>query len=256
MVDFIAKPIDPDDMIRVLLKWVKTGQSKQVPFAIVPSPACGRGDGLLPEFVPGFELETALHRLAGNRDLLAGLLLAFAEEQAETLTRLDALAQAGDVAQAATLLHTVTGVAGNLGAAALAEAARQLEDQFKSGNASASRQGFADALNATLDAIKTHVAPARSTAEAPPVDRALLVQVLNRLTPYLREQELIPVDLMESLSSLARSNWPEKSLARLVRQVDHFDHDGALASVAQLAAVHGLTLEPEEGGRMRNEISL
>ena len=243
MVDFIAKPIDPDDMIRVLLKWVKTGH---------PSAPAAMNNGVaptgatLPESVPGFDLETALHRLDGNRDLLAGLLLEFAGEQAETLTRLDALAQAGEAAQAATLLHTVTGVAGNLGTAALAEAARQLEDQFKSGNASASRQGFADALNATLDAIRTHVAPARSTAEAPPVDRALLVQVLNRLTPYLREQELIPVDLMESLRSLARSNLPEKSLARLVRQVDHFDHDGALASVAQLAAVYGVTLGRKE----------
>jgi two-component system sensor histidine kinase/response regulator len=243
MVDFIAKPIDPDDMVRVLLKWVKTGH----PSAPAMNNGVASTDASLPESVPGFELETALHRLDGNRNLLAGLLLEFAGEQAETLTRLDALTQAGELAQAATLLHTVAGVAGNLGAAALAEAARQLEDQFNSGHASAPRQDFADALNAALDAIKTHVAPARSAPEAPPVDRALLVQVLNRLTPYLREQELIPVDLMESLRSLARSNWPEKSLARLVRQVDHFDHDGALASVVQLAAIHGVTLGREEG---------
>ncbi len=100
----------------------------------------------------------------------------------------------------------------------------------------------ADVLNATPDAVKTHVAPAQPTAGEPAIDRAALAQALNRLTPYLQEQELIPVDLVESLRSLGRFDYTDKSLARLIRQVDHFDHDGALASVVQLATVHGVTL--------------
>jgi len=66
--------------------------------------------------------------------------------------------------------------------------------------------------------------------------------LLNCLVPYLQKQELIPVDLMESLRSLACSDFPDKSLARLIRQIDHFDHDGALARVVQLAAIHEVTL--------------
>ena len=59
------------------------------------------------------------------------------------------------------------------------------------------------------------------------------------------EHELIPVEQMESPRSLAHSDFSDKSLARLIRQIDHFDHDGALASVVQLAAIHGVTLGSE-----------
>jgi HPt (histidine-containing phosphotransfer) domain-containing protein len=239
MVDFIAKPIDPEDMIRALQKWVKAGRQ---PARAGAENVVEPDSGILPASLPGFDLEMALRRLDGNRDLLARLLLGFAEEQSAVLTQLDALVQAGDEAQAVILLHTLKGVAANLGAEALAEAARQLEEELKSGNASTSRLAFADTLSATLDTIKTHIAPASSTAGEPAIDREALAQTLNRLVPHLQEHELIPVELTESLRRLAGSNWPDQPLARLIRQIDHFDHDGALASVVQLAAIHGVTL--------------
>ncbi|BAN34070.1 hypothetical protein SCD_n00221 [Sulfuricella denitrificans skB26] len=239
MVDFIAKPIDPEDMIRVLLKWVTTGSqpSRESAESVIES-----GSGALPASLPGFNLEMALHRLDGNRNLLARLLLGFAGEQSEVLAQLDTLVQAGDNAQAAVLLHTLKGVAGNLGAVVLAKAAGQLEDDLKSESAPATRQDFVDALTAALDAINTHIAPALSATAEHAIDREMLTQMLDRLAPYLQEQELIPVELAESLHNLARSNWPDKALARLMQQVDHFDHDGALASVVQLAAIYGVTL--------------
>ncbi|MBU1978994.1 MAG: PAS domain S-box protein [Gammaproteobacteria bacterium] len=248
MVDFIAKPIAPEDMIRVLLKWGKTRRSKQAFFTFASSPLGERIEvrDALPPSLPGFDLEMALRRLDGNRNLLARLLLGFAGAQSGALAQLDALVQAGDNAQAAILLHTLKGVAANLGAVALAEATRQLEKEVKAGSELSAMQGFADALTAALDAINTHFAPVQSAAGEHAVDREVLAQVLNRLTPYLQERELIPVELVESLHSLARSNWPDKALARLIRQVDHFDHDGALASVVQLAAIHGVTLGNED----------
>jgi len=117
-----------------------------------------------------------------------------------------------------------------------------MEEELKAGCVPVSHQNFADALNAARNAINTHIAPAQSAAGEHAVDQVVLAQVLNRLAPYLQEHELIPAELMESLHRLARSDWPDKSLARLIRQVDHFDHDGALASVVQLAAIHGVTL--------------
>lgn len=193
--------------------------------------------------LPGFNLKAALHRLEGNRNLLARLLLGFVEEQSGTLAQLDALVQEGDSAQAAILLHTLVGVAANLGAETLAKAARQLEKEVKAGGKLNAMQGFADALNAALDAIRTHVvAPAISTGGESAVDREALTQLLNHLVPYLQERELIPVELIESLHALAHADSPDKYFARLIRQIDLFDHDEALASVVQLAAIHGVTL--------------
>ncbi len=285
MVDFIAKPIDPEDMIRVLLKWGKTDPSEQAPFTFASSPlgerieeraapiptfppkeegtmvkgaghdregwgegnpsgrGLERGDDTLPPSLPGFNLEMALRRLDGNRNLLARLLMGFVEEQSGTLAQLNALVQAGDSAQAAILLHTLKGVAANLGAETLAKAARQLEKEVKAGGPLNTMQGFADALNAALEAIKTHiVAPAVSTEDGSAIDQEALARLLNHLVTYLQKRELIPVELLESLHGLAHSDTPDQYFTRLTRQIDLFDHDGALASVAQLAAIHGVTL--------------
>jgi CheY-like chemotaxis protein len=240
MVDFIAKPIDPDDLVRALLKWVKPGRR---PALSGTGNAVEPTGGNLPASVPGFDLEKALRRLEGNRDLLARLLLDFAAEHPGTPARLEALLQAGNKAQAVDLLHTLKGVAANLGAAALAEAARQLEQEIKAGAEPSATQGLTGALDAALGAIRTHIAPVRPGSGAPSVDRAQLTEVLNRLVPFLQEQELIPVELMDSLRDLAQADFPDKSLARLIRQVDHFDHEGALSSVVQLAALHGVILQ-------------
>jgi HPt (histidine-containing phosphotransfer) domain-containing protein len=198
--------------------------------------------------MPGFDLKMAVQRLEGNSELLARLLTGFAEEQSETLAQLDALMQAGEGEQVAILLHTLKGVAATLGAVALAEAAQQLEQEVKEGDELGAMPAFAEALNAALDAIRTHIAPAQSATGESVLNLDELAQVLNHLVPYLQEQELVPVDLMESLRGLARSNRSDKPLARLIRQVDHFDHDGALASVAQLAAIYGVTLGDEDFG--------
>lgn len=193
--------------------------------------------------LPGFNLKAALHRLEGNRNLLARLLLGFVEEQSGTLAQLDALVQAGDSAQAAILLHTLVGVAANLGAETLAKAARQLEKEIKAGGQPNAMQGFADAFNTALDTIRTHVTAAViSTGSEPAIGQEALTRLLNHLMPYLRKRELIPVELIESLHDLAQADTPDKYFARLIRQIDHFDHDGALASVVQLAAIHEVTL--------------
>jgi len=252
MTDFIAKPIDPDEMTRVLLKWVKPGASGWLqPCGAhadnVDHGICADAAPILPDSLAGFDLETALRRLAGNRGLLASLLLDFAAEHANTAAQLGALLQAGERKQAAALLHTVKGIAANLGATTLAEVAQQLEQELKASGESPSRQAFADTLAATLAAIAAHVAPPPA-ADDQSIDRQALAQVLKRLVPYLQEQELVPEALMESLHGFARQIPSDTepaglSLARLVRQLDHFDHDGALASVTQLAAALGVVLE-------------
>ena len=243
MTDFIAKPINPDEMARVLLKWVHGGAGGEQPGVAAANGAAST----IVAPLPGFDLAAALRRLDGNQGLLNRLLLDFAAEQAQTPAQLDVLLQAGENAQAATLLHNIKGVAGNLGASALAEAAQKLEEALNTGNAQPFRQAFCDTLDATRAAIANHIAPQQPAVGAPDIDRQTLAQVLERLALYLREQELVPEELMASLHGLAQQSplhafATDSPLARLIRQIDHFDHEGALASVSQLAAVLGVEL--------------
>lgn len=242
MVDFVAKPIDPDELVRCLKKWLKV-HSEQAPEAHTRTI-----DATLPAHLPGFEITQALHRMDNNQALLARLLCSFAEEHDGTLTQLDALLQAGKNTEAATLLHTLKGVAANLGASVLANAAKQLEQEIKSGEKTCpSRPAFDAALKAALAAITTAFNRDKAGAEAEPatgteIDRAALADLFNKLLPFLQDRELIPDELMQTLQQLALSDLPSKPLAQLIRQIDQFDHDGALSGIVQLAATLGLEL--------------
>ncbi|MBS4097843.1 MAG: PAS domain S-box protein [Sulfuricella sp.] len=86
-------------------------------------------------------------------------------------------------------------------------------------------------------------APATAPAEAAPKpDNGQLTRLFAALIPYLEEQELAPEELTHELRRFGLSAPPSEPLARLVKQVDHFDHQGALLTIAQIAAELGLEL--------------
>jgi len=243
MVDFVSKPIDPDDLSLVLQRWIKPGGEGTL--AVTDS---GLVDGQkpsevdLPNFLPGFDLDQALKRLWGNRELLARLLLDFAERQTGALAQLDALLNKGENAQATLLLHTLKGAASNLGALELAVSAQQLEQEIKSGQPLNSRILFAVALTDAMDAIAAHV---RINNQEPPQksqDLKALAELLTSITPYLREQELIPDAQMTALQQLAQNDTPNSPLAKLIFQINQFDNAGALSTITQLTSALGFKL--------------
>ncbi len=240
MVDFVAKPVDPGELTRALLKWVKPGvpatvASGDMPQAVPASP-------LPQERLPGLDLEAALRRMDGDRALLVRLLQGFAGQHAHTAARLDALLKADETAQAIELLHGLKGVAANLGATALAQAAQTLTQEIKSGASLASRTAFDAALQAVLGHIAAHFSPAPGESDSGSADRRELVRVLAGLLPYLRERELIPDAIMQDLNRLVASGLFGAPLARLRSQIDHFDHDGALTTLAQISSAQQLDL--------------
>ncbi len=234
MNDFVPKPVDPDELIRVLSHYLNTS-TNSLPAAgmteIVTAP--------LPD-LPGFDLPAALRRVGGDRPLLERLLIDFARTHADFTEGLAALFVQGALHEAASELHTLKGVASNLGMTDLAEAVRQMESEVRAGNtlpldALAMKIGEARQAIATLE-VSTDTPPAT------PPDTAAITALVERLRPYLEERELVPDDTLQALAALARAGLPGAPFARLLRQIDDFDHDGALASLAQIAAQFGLPL--------------
>ena len=74
-------------------------------------------------------------------------------------------------------------------------------------------------------------------------DLRTLTKLLNALVPYLQGGELIPDELMQSLHEAALRDLPDHPLAKLIRKIDHFDHEGALSDITQLAAEVGPRLD-------------
>ena len=69
---------------------------------------------MLPDYLPGIDVQQGLKNVVGNGQLLYDLLLTFHQGFSDAESRLDAYLLAGDADSALKLLHTIKGVAANL----------------------------------------------------------------------------------------------------------------------------------------------
>lgn len=120
--DYLTKPVEVDDLFRILKKWIG-----------YVAPATDNENFTPPELVAllsrleGINVEMGLKRVAGNKVLYCKLLKQFVTRHAQLSLRLQELWNKKDVAQVKSLCHTVKGTAGNLGMENLYEKMNSLE---------------------------------------------------------------------------------------------------------------------------------
>jgi len=112
MNDHIPKPIEPENMLRTIAKYVRATAPAAAGAAGAPQPAVP----LLPDSLPGTDTADGLRRLNGNAALYLKLITQFAEKYAPLQRMVEEALGAGDRETAARLAHSVKGVAGNLAA--------------------------------------------------------------------------------------------------------------------------------------------
>jgi len=139
MNDHLAKPIEPEAVIRTVRRWVgaktlneaaqRTGNAAAPAMESAPQPADAAAGDL--RALTTIDTEAALRRCAGNEKLLRTLLREFRRHHAESLAELARARESGNRAAAKALLHTLKGSAGNIGAREVAAAAAALEPLFE-----------------------------------------------------------------------------------------------------------------------------
>lgn len=132
MNEHITKPITPDTLAQVLLKWVKPK-----PKVASPSQATQDVSRLDPPaqgaetFAPlGIDWERGLHNVGGEVDILLKHLNYFPERYSHYATMLHEQSTNHDWEKAARTAHTLKGVAATLGMQTLADCASILEKSF------------------------------------------------------------------------------------------------------------------------------
>jgi len=256
MNDHVSKPIDPDELFRVLLKWIKTdGRSKSaetapptnVPTASLPHTnsdgAALQIDGLQ---IDGIDTKAALRRTGGNRLRYESLLSRFADSQAGAVDEIRAALATRDIPTAERTAHSLKGSAGNLGATALADVAANAEAAVRSGSG----------IDTSLDLLKLSLgAVVRAIRQAlpsePPIhgdgelsaDPALVSQPLSRLKMLLKNDDGAAADfILESGPNLSKV-LTRSEIGDLTQYIGNFDFEAALKCLSSITARLSLNLE-------------
>ena len=193
MQEHLTKPIEPARLYAALAHW---GQRT---VGAADSPPAGTRPGPGAKTTPppsGLDLHGGLRRTAGNVGLYHRLLSSLANTQADAAERVAAALRERDDQAARQITHTVKGVAANLGATALAEAASRLDNTLQTGQPSGDDLDlFRQTLAETVALIRGLPATGRSLAEAAIPGSADLVE---RLRDLLQAGDREAIDLVQA----------------------------------------------------------
>jgi signal transduction histidine kinase/CheY-like chemotaxis protein len=202
MNDHVAKPIDPDKLFATLQKWIKPsekkvqGQQPKVPVEQFESDQAVPPEDELPESLPGFDLAAGQERLMGNKRLYRKLLVDFGTKYIKAARDIRETLDAKDFEQTHSLVHNLKGMAGNLAATELQNAAVDLEKLVKG----VKKKNFpAEELNLKLAELENALKQALESVQS--LDASAEENVCELSA---KEIAIIPAELAQDISKRIR----------------------------------------------------
>ena len=176
MNDFLVKPIDQQDMLDILLRWILPLGAAPVPaepkleLPVASSQSAATADGELPKGIAGLNTALGLNRMRGKKSLYLAMLRRYLAGQEPVAREIRQALAAGDSATAERLAHTTQAVSGNIGATLVQGRAAALEAAIEEGHSASDIARLVDELDTPLGvllgALEGFLAPQVSLAGA------------------------------------------------------------------------------------------
>jgi len=192
--------------------------------------------------IPGLDLVDGLHRVGFNEDLYKSLLIQFASSKARVLEKLDEAVQREDLKKAGELLHSLKGVAGNIGAKDLASKATQLENKLKKAEVDSEYNALLlsakQSLRLTLEGIalleQKHSSPEiKITQPLPDYDK--LSPFIKVLEDYISDNNMQARDYLESIEETFKETPIKDFLSPVKKHLNQFNFSQATISLAEIS---------------------
>lgn len=165
-----------------------------------------------------------LSQLGGNQALLLTLYTRLFSEYSNCSAQVESLLQQKQVEQAHVLVHTLKGVAGNLGCNPLFESSHRLEKELKQHILPPpSLDEFTQMLHATMAELNTILHGDAIPAPAPPSIH------ITSLIEALQNNEFVSPEHLEKCMSTLECSVEEKQ--RLARAINTLDYKTALETL-------------------------
>ena len=242
MNDHVAKPIVPQELLNVLLKWVKPTHAHKT----ATTTHCTRSfttadEGGMPLSLPGFDLDNAMTLMSGDHALFKRVALRFVEQFDGAAGHLAQQIEAGQLVEARAATHQIKGAAGNLGAKTLHRAADVLEaalDEAVAGKVGAGETaldaltGLCQALTEVVGSVGTLATAHSVSAEAAEFEcdqcnwrRAS--ELFGQVRGLLDQYDFVPHELLVDLRDCLRCRPLRTQVDILMRHVERTEYDKA-----------------------------
>ncbi|MBF0212012.1 MAG: response regulator [Magnetococcales bacterium] len=239
--DHLTKPIDQQQLFAALIRWIHPREGIGPLLSPATDPPAPLPPHQAPERLEGIDLRAVLERLNGNWPLLHQLLTGFRRDYADHARTLWPLLTESTPAtrdEALRTIHTLKGIAGNLGALDLHDAARELERALKhdpQSRWSDPMTRYAESLKIVLDAIAA--LPEKSPSRSPTDTAApeVLAPMLHALGEAIRDHDFQALNRLQSLKSRIGAGEAQENIARIETALDTFDFDTARSEWSRLA---------------------
>ena len=249
MNDYVSKPFDTNHLFATLIKWIKPGKRKVNLQAVLQKRMDKEKDISFLGDLPGIDVASGLRRLRGDRKMYKELLWQFKRDHAHTVDTIRINLERQEALESVRhLVHSIKGVAGNLGANRLYEKSMFLEQAIQQGSRKAwSGLGdeFAEALAQVLASIGglepeesiLQAEHASDAEEALPLNLAKVTPLMMELVHLVDENDGEAEARWNALKPLLKGGGVHEESEQLEKYLVRFDFSGARAALTTLARV-------------------
>ncbi len=259
MNDHLTKPIDPDKLFKMLVQWIVPREGGTLSPPTPGQPDRPQETGLLPDQLPGIDINTGLKQVVGDRVLFKKLLMEFYEDYQNVIMILRTGITEGRREEILRLIHTVKGISGSLGAHDLHHAARELENGIKDGETDTYdllMGQFEQSLTPVFQGIATlheSAPPAGGTTEpgsesdGAVADAAKLQPIFQDLARLLQAGNSAAEEKLAELVNHLGTTTHAPQCQRIQYLLEEYEFQEALKDMTALAGLLGIDIVVGEG---------
>lgn len=242
MNDFIPKPIDPDELFSILLRWIKP---RNTATSLKKRSRKPKASAISLPIIDGLNTELGLKRVLGKESLYLELLTKYVIGQSNTADSIRQALSVNDKELAERTAHTAKAVNGNIGATGLQDLAAELESMIHQQESFNTIEPKLQAFALMQQAMITGIQQALPVNNTKPtlVDEAALSGVLQRLAVSLSDNDSVANDILELNFDLLRASVDHQKFTALEGAISRFDYEVALEHLKQIANIRNIALD-------------